>query len=70
MQIVPSHAHYQLVYSNFNFSSFSLTSCTAIVRSSAFLDHPFPFSRFSKVGNAHEGNTSVGTNVEGVNTKP
>lgn len=40
-------------------------NCTAIVRSVAFLDHPFPFSRFSKVGNAHEGNTSVRTNVEG-----
>lgn len=45
-------------------------NCTAIVRSVAFLDHPFPFFRFSKVGNAHEVNTSVRTNVEGVNTKP
>ena len=28
MQIVPFLTHYQLVYANFDFSSFSLISCT------------------------------------------
>lgn len=30
MQIVPFPTHYQLVYTNFDFSSFSLISCHAI----------------------------------------
>ena len=32
MQIIPFPAHYQLVYANFDFSSFSRISCIANVR--------------------------------------
>ena len=43
MQIVPFPAYYQSVYTNFDFTSFSLISCTTKIGCFAFAFHSYCF---------------------------